>query len=290
MAGSYVTNFNIRGCLLVEDYKTQDPALSVELTTDVTLENCVIKINSYEYVKNQIENLSARNCDEQLSLKSEIMRNVSFTFTEFNKTHLSVILKDAGVNAEAFAQGILKAEELCIYENMTYYERSFNNPNSGMHNNPHLQTLYKMPNLRVYNFSSNSLLQIPSTLKTIRYYYPSLEILDLSNNNVKETSFSQLNSSLSSGPLYIDLRNNNITNVSENQVQEFLENDVIVDLRDNPITCDCSAVFLKSYLLRISTAWPKWATTADITCSQPSKLVDKLLADFDDEFLCNSHP
>ncbi|XP_062590527.1 SLIT and NTRK-like protein 4 [Saccostrea cucullata] len=288
MAGSYVAKFNIRGCLLVEDYKFHDSGLSVELTTDVTLEDCVIKINSYEYVKNQIENLSARNCDEQLSLKSEIMRNVSFVFSEYNKTLLSEVLQDAGVSGETFAQSLLKAEENCIYENMTYYERSFINPNSGMHNDPHSQTLYKMPNLRVYNFSSNSLLEVPSTSKTIRYYYPSLEILDLSNNNVEEISFSALNSSLSTTPLYIDLRNNNISSVSENLVQEFLENDVIVDLRNNPIMCDCSSVSLKKYLVWISTTWPKWTKTAkDVTCSQPSELADKLLSGLDDQILCS---
>jgi Leucine-rich repeat (LRR) protein len=158
----------------------------------------------------------------------------------------------------------------CYYENLQYFEET-GNEHIGKHHFEFLTDHSVYPKLEIFNFSSNYYPRIPKQLTRWFQHFPSLRVLDLSNNEIREFSFEHpyLSQSMS---LYIDLSNNNITSVPAD-LTTYLSGrtPILMNLLGNPIHCDCRASVLSQYLQALQQIDPQYKALSDVLCHSPRK-------------------
>ncbi|XP_046585195.1 toll-like receptor 2 type-1 [Haliotis rubra] len=96
------------------------------------------------------------------------------------------------------------------------------------------------PSLTYCNYSHNFINKLPLVFQNFRLSFPMLEVLDLSHNLITFWDFTYQVTSLVEST-HVDLRYNNITRITLEDMETLkgLE-PAFVDIRDNPISCDCS--------------------------------------------------
>lgn len=130
----------------------------------------------------------------------------------------------------------------------------------------------RYPVLKVATFSSNNLSCLPDRARHWSTHAPLLEILDLSNNSIKQFQFDD---PLDNHTLYVDLRNNSIADVPRNMTSYLkATRAVIIDLRHNPIRCSCDLLNFRDYLLQIRTRFPEWQNGTSVYCRMNERTLD----------------
>ena len=137
----------------------------------------------------------------------------------------------------------------------------------------------KFPKLRLLNYTSIGLTEVPLELRESRRKFPGsqLGVIDLSHNYIRELG--PIPPYPARGvPTTLILQYNNITEISVNLFQEWaLVPDYFVDIRNNPIDCNCD---LKDLLAQMhnATKWKGVAMTyyrrhlSVLTCATPREL------------------
>lgn len=142
-----------------------------------------------------------------------------------------------------------------------------------------------MPNLTHLILKNNQLSYITAeTIKPLKY----LQVLDLSQNLIISW-FKPLFLSSGVKPLTIYLTNNKISHFSLSMIQDIsylLENrsnhDVEIDLMDNVLICDCSAMYRAYRWLQVNgtESLKHFFFTSKFKCSNPDPWEDRRVADF----------
>ncbi|XP_061196725.1 leucine-rich repeat-containing protein 24-like [Saccostrea echinata] len=171
----------------------------------------------------------------------------------------------------------------CIYEDMIYFEKSGSNSISRMYFEE-LTDHFHYPQLKVFNFSSNSYPRIPDQLKKWWKYFPALQTLDLSNNNIQNFSFEYPD--VQQKALSINLMNNNITSVPEDLLSYLSGKTLLlINLLDNPIHCDCHAKVLAQYLNDLCQK-ARFCNISKVKCNSPPRFAGKEVRLLTDSELC----
>ncbi|XP_064598821.1 toll-like receptor 4 [Liolophura sinensis] len=134
------------------------------------------------------------------------------------------------------------------------------------------------PELRVYNLSHLGYTEVPTEFRHWRLDFPKLERLDFSWNNISSFDFTD-NMISGRNICDIDLRYNNISELPAESVQILVHvKSAVMNLRNNPLSCDC---FTNEHLFRLLRDNPRltgvglgnYEYIRNITCASPERLV-----------------
>lgn len=181
----------------------------------------------------------------------------------------------------------------CQYKYMQYFDESRNDRFSRppMHMaSEELTAAY--PRLRLYNLSHADYDALPKALERWRYSFPSLQYLDLRWNNISDFIFTDYGR-VADDAGEIDLRYNNISRLTSENLQTLVDlKTAVINLRNNPLSCDC---FTNEYLFRLLRDNPRLAGVGlgdyeyirNMTCASPERLVGVPFGDVTQEdILC----
>ena len=117
-----------------------------------------------------------------------------------------------------------------------------------------------------------------------RNYLQQTKGLDVNNSRVNDISDDVWRGFQNAS--YVNLNGNNLKHVPE-IVTSFNYSKVLIDIRDNPFTCNCENKWLKSWLISVS---PNLQNPNGINCFEPYWLMGKSILLLDDEDFCRGPP
>ncbi|XP_061196724.1 uncharacterized protein LOC133204999 [Saccostrea echinata] len=261
----------VKNCV-IDGYHSENFVISKypDYMSYLSLIDVVILIDPIEIAGrsvNKSQFLKSDYCGQE-TLLGFVERNVSeLTVLKPNVTHEDMIVMSK------FLDDTMKKVEnknhTCNFKNMKYIEHS----DMDIIRPIFFDSITKKktyPSLENFNFSSNSLSEIPSHLSHWWHYFPQLLHIDLSNNNIRNFSFEQPDAKPSN--VTIDLKHNSITSVPwDLSLLTIGKTVIVVDLLDNPIHCDSRACVLSKYLNDL----PRLGFTGeflDIKCHSPKDM------------------
>ncbi|XP_067651285.1 uncharacterized protein [Haliotis asinina] len=185
-----------------------------------------------------------------------------------------------------------KLKHTCNFENMTVFDISQRQDSSSA-------SIYatcvnsRYPKLTMLNFSSTEIQTFPSILLTWKgLKLENLQILDLSHNNISRFDLKG-GIQTSDAPIkVINLTYNSIQTISEAEMASFLSPVAhVVDVRHNPLTCDCAMAYFSDFLRRHPTPKdaglsPDYEYLWDLTCVVPVSKRGKLISQISKKALC----
>lgn len=265
---------HVKNCLIdgyYSEYNTKsiysntvrDMALiDVAILTDI---NQLIEMN----LNDPLEKSST--CGQETNIRF-IQRNVTFQFVPTRSPPSIHRLQDG---FDSLAEKSKAQAFTCHFDELVYLEHSGSSSISRIHFDTMTDhSVY--PNLKVFNFSSNYLPTLPRQLNQWWNYFPSLRLLDLSNNNLKSFSFEHPD--VRQEYLYISLVNNNITSVPQDLFSYMSgKTPILINLLGNPIHCDCKASPLSSYLRKLRLRVPQFKDLSNVKCHSPSNLSGRMV-------------
>lgn len=270
--------FHIQGCFLkgfFTEYKTDYPV--PDSIVDLRIIDCTVETNIMDTLRmiSRIGQFSKSFDCGQLTVKTLMIRNMTYFFNrtpgDIETIEKTGALKNAGHTLLEESKAI---KHTCVYTNLINMDSSISASRSKFHFQLSTENS-EYPELRYYNFSCNSLSELPVQLKDWSAYYPKLEYLDLAKNRLRTFDFLPYrpNNGIIGRELflYVDLRNNLIERVPMS-ISQMIRDDIhiIVDLRNNPIHCDCQVIYLKSYLDFVALEYPMYHY--DLKCASPPAL------------------
>ncbi|XP_067652729.1 toll-like receptor 2 [Haliotis asinina] len=152
----------------------------------------------------------------------------------------------------------------------------------------------KFPVLEFLNYSSNYIRDVPEELRDWSFYFLSLKHMDLSHNQMEKITFETKFNLNHANDTYINVQYNNITTLSRLDL-DHLQNQpkTFIDIRNNPIYCDCN---LREFIETLSNRslftgkMKKYEYIRDMKCVQPKRLAGKSLGSLTGEILeCSSN-
>lgn len=167
------------------------------------------------------------------------------------------------------------------------------NTQNGYLSERHFQVFTKdnnYPSLTHCNYSHNFINKLPLVFQNFRTSFPKLEVLDLSHNVITLWDFSYHVTTLVEST-YVDLRYNNITHITLDDMETLAGLEpAFVDIRDNPISCDCAMKKFMTELKFGSVFNPnmvKYKYIENMTCVTPESFKGIRLKEFNlDELPC----
>ncbi|XP_061196723.1 uncharacterized protein LOC133204998 [Saccostrea echinata] len=184
----------------------------------------------------------------------------------------NVSLKSLADSFEAFQDRMKSADYLCSYKNLDYLERSGESPLS----KTYMKTLTDKshyPRLKTIRMMSNQIVNFPEQFKRWWEYFPTLRQLDLSNNSLQNFSFNiPMKTMTNLVPLFVNLRQNNIKSVPSDIGKYLSQSPIILDVRENPIECDCNAEKLGHYLRAVRRRYPLYKHFTEVVCKSPRQV------------------
>ena len=141
------------------------------------------------------------------------------------------------------------------------------------------------PVLEIMNYSRIGMNKLPRELSEWRRYFPKLTFLDLTHNHISSVSVKKFPTLASTGRVTFDLRYNNISTLSMNMLAEWSRVDeFFVDIRNNPISCDCD---MKDFILTLKRPLDQYLQqyeyVREMTCVTPDNLAGTMLKSVDEE-------
>ncbi|XP_061196726.1 protein toll-like [Saccostrea echinata] len=181
----------------------------------------------------------------------------------------------------------------CQYKNLIVYDRSRNGNLGATFFENFIGNSY--PNLEILNFSNTGLRNIPPYFRHWRLHFPKLKILDMSYNHINDLSTIIDFDPGSANKGVINLQHNNLTGLSNYQLEDFFRKHTsfYLDMRNNPFSCGCEMLAAKNVLLNTSIPMlkhkPGYSYLKGLKCSSP-KLVSgrKLITLTDVELGCET--
>ncbi|BFZ12913.1 hypothetical protein BsWGS_15952 [Bradybaena similaris] len=141
----------------------------------------------------------------------------------------------------------------------------------------------RYPELRVMNYSSAGIREMPQELQDFRMYFPKLQYLDLSRNFLTKIPLTSRYGEASVDSLTLDVRGNLISSISVDDLLLWAQNtDVFVDIRNNPLHCGCQMMhFLQKIKSEAFFAGNlrRYKYVRDLQCASPSHLRGKKLSE-----------
>lgn len=234
--------------------------IDVSILTDI---NQLIEMN----LNDPLEKSST--CGQETNVRF-IQRNVSFHFVPTKSPPSLHRLQDG---FDTLAEKSKTQPFTCHFEDLLFLEHTGSKSISRIHFDTMTDhSVY--PKLKVFNFSSNYLPDLPRQLEQWWKFFPSLRFLDLSNNEIRSFSFDHPDVSLEY--LYISLANNNITSVPQDLFSYLSgKTPILINLLGNPIHCDCRVSALSQYLRGLRIIAPHFKDLSNVQCHSPSNLAGR---------------
>ncbi|XP_059143381.1 toll-like receptor 1 [Physella acuta] len=137
------------------------------------------------------------------------------------------------------------------------------------------------PVLEVMNYSYIGMTEVPRELSQWRRFFPRLKYLDISHNKISRLDVKNYPSEPNSGVVTFDLHSNNFTTINMDEIKSWanVEN-FFVDIRNNPIHCDCELASFLPYLQQESTFTGQLAAyeyVKFLQCATPEDLAGRPL-------------
>ncbi|CAG2246920.1 unnamed protein product [Mytilus edulis] len=231
------------------------------------------------------------NCGNDKTLQTLIYANVTYIY---DMDEINSLEEGKSENSEdeiigAGSNMIANTRELdhrCSFNELKEIDQSTSTTKSRYFLS--IQTeLSTFPKLTFYNLSNTGQIEITKEFQTWWRFFPKMELLDLSLYNIISTiDLDPSAYTWSTFKIKIDLRYNNITELSQEDLELLgsLPN-VDVDIRYNPIHCECSDHMIE--LLEIIHDDTKWEAMGlhrydylkNMTCNLPDKLKGRKLSE-----------
>ena len=226
----------------------------------------------YERITN-IGNYSSDFECGQRTLKYDLVRNVRYHFevTEDDfAIYQQLMMQDPN---DLFILNKPKSYK-CVYPSLRYLENS-GNPNIAKLHFKILEDRTEYPALEGYDLSNNSFTEIPVELRNIDFrLFPKLRRIDFSKNNIESIQLNFPVHNTAQNLIFIDMSSNSIRTIPKDIVDKLVRHEnVLIDLRSNPLKCGCSLLQLRQYLIRRYSS-PQLRVLREVTCeaegSQPN--------------------
>ena len=143
----------------------------------------------------------------------------------------------------------------------------------------------QFPELRILNYSHVSITEVPRELREWRVYFPGskLEVMDISHSLVKDVGYIPAYASSNGVATTLVVQFARITKVSVQLLEDWSSvPDFYVDVRNNPVHCDCDLKDLLSQLPN-DTRWAGPAMTyyrrqlSVLACATPPELSGRVI-------------
>lgn len=173
---------------------------------------------------------------------------------------------------ETFTEKMKSVKYMCDYKHLYFLERSGDGAL-----NKNFMDIYTekghYPRLKTIKMSSNNLVNFPEQFTNWQEYFPTLHQLDLSNNSIANFTFNnQMKSSTNYVPLVVNLKQNYIRTLPSNIELYLSHSPIILDIRENPIECDCGAERLGKYLREVRRRFPLYKPLTEYVCESPAQV------------------
>ena len=185
---------------------------------------------------------STSNLNDLLIRQSQ-SPNMSNTLAVSLVNPTSGTANNVATSAESGYQELLKNIQLvqhtCVFKRLQLLDESYPSVMPVHHFSIMVQS-GSYPELRTMNYSFSGLPEIPRELREFRTFFPKLAYLDLTKNLIRHVTLPKPPITARSQHLSLDLRYNHITHINLSMVQSWAAvKDVFVDVRFNPLDCDC---------------------------------------------------
>lgn len=206
------------------------------------------------------------NCGQQ-TLKRSIWRNVTYIFPEDGQQTQN-FSSDLIINTSEVDFKIAENQDYkCIFPHLEYLEKSYAKSSSKV---MYMVKNSAFPNVKTFILANDGYPNVPDELLKWYATFPQLRYLDLSRNSISTFDFLAAPYTGSIGrtdPLLVSLSKNQVSTIPPN-IMDHLSNTVpiIVDLTDNPLTCNCDFWRYKNYVLKVVQMYPKLKYLTKITC------------------------
>lgn len=207
----------------------------------------------------------------QETLVKLAMRNITY----------KPVVKDSNAQLESmfdlfdtFQEKMKSVNYLCNYNHLEYLERSGDDSRSKTYMED-LTDKSHYPRLKTIKMASDHIVNFPAQFKNWREYFPALRSLDLFNNSLQNFSFEiPHKNNVNYVPLVVNMRRNEIQAVPSD-IEKYLSwSPIILDVRENPIECDCKAEKLGYYLRSVRRRFPLYKELTEFVCKSPSQVKD----------------
>jgi hypothetical protein len=265
MRARSLKKFEIRNCAIKGYFSeyNQDSAYPDTLD-EISMIDCTIetdiKTNIHRTLFTRVS--KSYSCGQQ-TVKSHVMRNISFSFLPTSSAPPLSVLNRV---FSAMRRQSKNRDFTCNYDNLFHLEESQSDSISSIHFEV-MTDVSSYHNLRTFNFSSNLLTHLPNHLRQWHKYFPTLEVIDLSNNRLRKFDFQKPKAFGRRKILFVNLQHNRLSDVPKN-IASYIEGPVpiILDLRNNPIRCTYNTFELVKYLNKINEMFPVLRFMTDIKC------------------------
>ena len=230
--------------------------------TDVVIQTSIRDV--FERVMNIANYTSDFECGQR-TLKYELTRNVRYDFKinmEDFDIYLQIMAHDPN---QLFIQNRPKNNK-CVFPYLRYLENSGNHNMAKLHFKI-LEDSSQYPALEDYDLSNNSFTKIPMELRNIDYrLFPKLKSINFSKNRIRSIDIKFPTKRSTQNLIVIDLTDNMLDTIPASIVDELIRNpNVIIDVRSNPLKCDCSLMPFRRYMIS-RYAKRKFHSLRDVTC------------------------
>ena len=185
-----------------------------------------------------------------------------------------------------FGQEHNKVKHHCTFKHLMYIDQSYTS-STARHRINLMTDRYVYPALQFYNMSHSKVSQLSPMFLDWRRYFPEMKYLDLSYNRIKYFSTLTDHGLQNSSIGVLDLRHNNITTLTSEDIETLRlhSNTVYVDLRNNPLHCDCKLTpFVKRLKHDPSEILKIYDYLQYMKCSSPSQLKGYLVSELEEDF------
>ena len=193
-----------------------------------------------------------------------------------------------------FSQIHQHAQRQCSFDNLQYIDESFSTSLAKEHNY-FMTEGSQFPGLNYYNLSHSKLVHLSPMLLSWRRYFPKMIYMDLSHNAIKYFTTFTDNGRITDGIGVLDLKFNNITTLTWDDLETIRlhSNTVSIDIRNNPLSCDCKFSKLITRMGNANTSSQDvlkkiYRYFDEMKCATPEVQRNKIVTELTDAFVCES--
>ncbi|WAR30912.1 TOLL8-like protein [Mya arenaria] len=185
-----------------------------------------------------------------------------------------------------FGQDYKVERRQCSFDRLRYIDESHSRSLS-KHHTFFMTERSSYPSLMFYNLSHSKITQLSPMVLQWRRYFPKMMYLDMSYNRIKYFATLSDNGLLADGVGVLDLRHNNITTITYEDFEALgvHSNTVFVDLRHNPLHCDCKLKHLvEAVHNQTSDLMKQYSYLGEMQCATPERFQNTALSSLHADF------
>lgn len=251
--------------------------------------NCTFKFTESSDGGDDLTFLENTDSDKYNSTASPAIHNLPNVDHQDTGTTISYIPDEEQEMLDTIAEFGQKEQLVhhkCSYDNLLYIDESYSS--SVTRNHGHfMKVRFLYPALQFYNMSHSRLRQLPPMLFEWRRYFPRMQYLDMSFNKIKYFSMLSDQGLKNSSVGVFDLQHNNITTLTSEDLETLRmhSNTVFIDIRHNPLNCDCKLTHLVMQIRNISSeVVKKYEYLKHMECSSPKQFHGMTISQLEVDF------